>query len=414
MKNTRFLLAALALASAPVLAAPAASARPTAATPPLASTSASASTSTSVAPAQIDAAAIALLDKTIAAYAQTQTLSQDVGWKLSLGAQTRAARGSWDFARPGRARLVRTNSKGTLTIVGDGTTVFSRAGKDSDFDKGDGIEETSEYLFSGPFSSLGLIFRGINPLTFPVDLGWKSATVMPDGNGIVFKVQADPHDPIETIDLRINPETHLIALARFEVTVQSEDDGTPQKFASSITLKPRPVTFAPAIFQIKLPTGRSVASLMKPSRNYSSQLKIGAQPFALTGQTLDGKTLSLDDYKGKVVLLDFWATWCGPCVGELPMVKATYNKYHDEGFEVVGVSLDQSEADLRGFIKARAMPWPQIFDQKPFRGPNATNYKIAAIPFTLLIGKDGKIVDVNARGWHLPLAVEKALQAPAS
>ena len=81
-------------------------------------------------------------------------------------------------------------------------------------------------------------------------------------------------------------------------------------------------------------------------------------------QDLDGKPLSVANYKGKVVLVDFWATWCGPCVAELPNVLQTYEKYHPKGFEIVGISLDSDKARLTSFLAQRKMTWRQYFDGK--------------------------------------------------
>jgi thiol-disulfide isomerase/thioredoxin len=107
---------------------------------------------------------------------------------------------------------------------------------------------------------------------------------------------------------------------------------------------------------------------------------------------LDEKPLSLANYKGKVVLIDFWATWCGPCVAELPNVIKAYNKYHDKGFEIVGVSLDSEKEKLVAFIKENKMPWPQYFDGKGWESKLGTKYGINSIPATYLVDKEGKII----------------------
>ncbi len=107
---------------------------------------------------------------------------------------------------------------------------------------------------------------------------------------------------------------------------------------------------------------------------------------------LQDKNLSLSNYKGKVILVDFWATWCPPCVASVPEIQKVYNKYHDKGFEVVGISLDLDKDALEKFVKQRKLPWPQHFDGNRFDGPMALKYGVNVAPTTYLIGRDGKII----------------------
>ena len=126
---------------------------------------------------------------------------------------------------------------------------------------------------------------------------------------------------------------------------------------------------------------------------------------------LAGQPLSVGNFKGKVVLVDFWATWCGPCVQELPNVIETYKKYHSQGFEVIGISLDSSREKLDGFIKAHeGMTWAQYFDGQGWKNKLAGQYGVNGIPFTVLVGPDGKILGKGLRGEALGEAVGKALK----
>ncbi|MEX2577891.1 MAG: TlpA disulfide reductase family protein [Verrucomicrobiales bacterium] len=129
--------------------------------------------------------------------------------------------------------------------------------------------------------------------------------------------------------------------------------------------------------------------------------------FAFTD--LQGNEVDLAEMDDKVVLVDFWATWCAPCIAEMPNVIAAYNEYHEEGFEIVGVSLDEDKAALEKFVTENDMPWPQYFDGKGFNNELAQRFGISQIPATFLVGQDGKIVASNLRGPELEAAVEKAL-----
>lgn len=123
----------------------------------------------------------------------------------------------------------------------------------------------------------------------------------------------------------------------------------------------------------------------------------------------DGNQISLSEYRGKVILLDFWAAWCGPCVGEMPNVKKVYEKYHDRGFDIIGVSLDNNEAEFRDFIRENNLPWRQVFSGQGWNSPIARQFQIRAIPAPWLIDRDGKLVSPNARGTELERLVAEEL-----
>jgi len=123
---------------------------------------------------------------------------------------------------------------------------------------------------------------------------------------------------------------------------------------------------------------------------------------------IDGREVDLAKLRGKVVLIDFWATWCGPCVAEIPNVKATYEKLHKKGFEIIGISFDSDEAKLVEFVKKKELPWPQYFDGKGWQNQFGQEYAINGIPTMWLVDKKGVLRDPNARG-DLESKVEKLL-----
>ena len=146
------------------------------------------------------------------------------------------------------------------------------------------------------------------------------------------------------------------------------------------------------------------------AKKVQSALAPGAAFPDFSEKNLAGQPLSVGALKGKVVLIDFWATWCGPCVHELPNVIATYQKFHPRGFEVIGVSLDSDRAKLDEFLKKTdGMTWAQFFDGQGWSNKLAVKYGVESIPFTVLVGPDGNIIGTGLRGEALGAAVEKAL-----
>lgn len=115
----------------------------------------------------------------------------------------------------------------------------------------------------------------------------------------------------------------------------------------------------------------------------------------------DGEVVDLAAYRGKVVLVAFWATWCGPCMMELPNLQAAHGKHHAEGFEIIGINLDQDRERLAAFLKARKLPWPQLFDGRAWEGKLPQAYGVRALPASFLLDRQGKIVAKDLRGTAL-------------
>lgn len=128
-----------------------------------------------------------------------------------------------------------------------------------------------------------------------------------------------------------------------------------------------------------------------------------------------GQTVKLRDYVGqsKLVLLDFWASWCGPCIREMPYVVKAYDLYHDKGLEIVGVSLDKDKASWLQAIEQTGQKWPQMSDLKGWDCEGALFYNIQSIPANVLINEHGKIVAKDLRGDALLKEVESRLAAGA-
>lgn len=137
----------------------------------------------------------------------------------------------------------------------------------------------------------------------------------------------------------------------------------------------------------------------------------------IQGPTINDQDFDLADMQGKVLLVDFWATWCGPCIAELPNVRKVYDKYHEHGLDVVGISLDENKAALKAFLQEHDEPWPQIFYEEQgktgFSNPLAVKHGINAIPAIYLIDRQGNLLAGNLRGEKMELEIAKALDRPA-
>lgn len=146
----------------------------------------------------------------------------------------------------------------------------------------------------------------------------------------------------------------------------------------------------------------------RKAQEFRDSLVEGREFPGLEGKALDGKPVGTATLKGKVVLIDFWATWCPPCRAEIPNVLAAYEKYHAKGFEVIAVSLDRDEADLKKFVEEKEMPWAQIYEGA---SEIAEQYGVESIPTTYLIDADGKIAARDLRGDDLEKKLEELLGA---
>ncbi len=140
--------------------------------------------------------------------------------------------------------------------------------------------------------------------------------------------------------------------------------------------------------------------------------KIGKPAPAFVARDLAGKPLSLDAYRGKYVLLDFWATWCAPCVAEVPRLQAAYAKYHDAGLEIIGVSLDETKPAINDFIKARKIAWPQLHNASA-EADLVEAFGVSTIPATFLIDPQGVVIRLELRGAVLDQTLAKILKPAA-
>jgi thiol-disulfide isomerase/thioredoxin len=141
------------------------------------------------------------------------------------------------------------------------------------------------------------------------------------------------------------------------------------------------------------------------------RLQLIGNKMALEGKTFQGQSFQLSDYEGRVVLVDYWATWCGPCVAEYPQIRKLYDKYHGRGFDVVGVSMDADRDSLASYLKEKEVPWVVLNDADAGgKHPSTEYYNIQTVPAMFLIGRDGKVISTTVEVAQLDALLDELLK----
>jgi thiol-disulfide isomerase/thioredoxin len=236
-------------------------------------------------------------------------------------------------------------------------------------------------------------------------------------------LQDEPDGPVKALAQiiitmgRAQAGQYKTALERYKQLMQGLGKTDQEEFAASFTETFATSATAAAEFAVarqvyqtlqeRFPDSPTVRD--KAAKELNRLDKVGRSAPAFEAHDLTGKALSIDSLRGKYVLVDFWATWCAPCVAELPRLQEAYRKYHGSGFEVVGVSLDETRAAVVDFVKVRKLPWPQLH--------NATSgadlveaFGVGSIPAAYFIDPEGTIIRLDPRGQTLETVLAKLIK----
>ena len=141
------------------------------------------------------------------------------------------------------------------------------------------------------------------------------------------------------------------------------------------------------------------------------RLQLSGNKMELEGETFQGQSFRLNEYEGRVVLVDYWATWCGPCVAEYPQIRKLYDKYHGRGFDVVGISMDADRDSLAKYLKEKDVPWVVLNDAETGgKHPSTEYYSIQTVPAMFLVGRDGKVISTAVEVSKLEAILEDLLK----
>ncbi len=194
-------------------------------------------------------------------------------------------------------------------------------------------------------------------------------------------LKSDPDGPVKALAqiIQTMARAHAgqfdLALEHFRVLMQGLGQDEQEEFAASFSEN----LAATAVAAGDVATARQVHNALLARFGNSPNLrqkvqaelkrldKVGKPAPQIAADDVKGSPVRLDTYRGKYVLVDFWATWCAPCIAELPRLQAAYKTYHDAGFEIVSVSLDENKSAVTDFVKARNIPWPQIHNASSHR-----------------------------------------------
>lgn len=339
------------------------------------------------------------LDKTEAAYKALTFYASDIKMETSGLPDNLQLSAKVAWQKPNNLRVEADNGAGTSLYVSDGAKLWMTMARAPRQYLEKTVSSTRSLMpsvlteTSIDKTTLGMFLLGKDPLrqfgsalqsveATKVKVGGKIAL---DRVALVMKLLRRKDEGTATFV--IDGKTNLLRSVKISKTV----GGAPVTIAETYNNR-RLKADANDNFEYSIPVG-DVRVTKFETLPYDPRLVAGAQPFRIDVNDIDGKLVNLDEYKGKVVILDFWATWCPPCKVDAPRLAALHNKYKDQGLEIIGVNMDYDMLNLRPFAEHYGMTWRQTYDGKGWDNAISNRFGVASIPFTLVIGRDGKIAE---------------------
>ncbi|RYG75626.1 redoxin domain-containing protein [bacterium] len=358
---------------------------------------------TDLAKNKIQLEASAILDQSAQAYAALNGLSMQYAAFDDNAGKTTSSSGTIAFSRPGKARLDIKTGKSNFVVLSDGVKIYSQLQPDSYrvgySPKASAIESVFENVPSALSLLLPFLAAGNNPLGME-GIKWQDVKLLPEGVSMSTKLGSKA--PPLTFKLYFDPTDKLLRRAEAVMIV----DGKKSVNLTTITNVRLNPEFSPTSFTFVPPAG---AKEVAEAPLFNPELRVGTVPPELKGLDFEGKAHPWKDYEGKVVLLHFWMESSSPSTSELRNVLQNYIYYHEMGLNMIGIPLDVDKAGVQEFVKKNNLTFPQLFDGKGLAGADVTSYAVRMLPFSILVGKDGKIAAVNPKGQQLEPEIVKAL-----
>jgi len=239
-------------------------------------------------------------------------------------------------------------------------------------------------------------------------------------------LQSDPDGPVKALAqiiqtmARAQAGRYEEAVTRYKELMQGLGQSDQEEFAASFSDTLANSAIAAGEFAVARQVYSTLLSRFSESPNLRQKIeadlkrldKVGKPAPSFAAEDIKGRPIRLDAYRGKYLLVDFWATWCAPCVGELPRLQEAHRTYHDAGFEIISVSLDESKAAVSDFAKVRNLPWPQIHNASS-TADLVEAFAVGSIPATYLIDPEGTIIRLDLRGKAIDQTLSRLIKPVA-